>query len=111
MFIASWNGEEIARSEPCILVENSLYFPPHSIQPGALSLGNGSSQCYWKGGQARGRAKLIAAHARRRDVAGEPPLGYIAVWGSALPAAHQAPLYRRGNRRSHPASRRAYRGS
>lgn len=201
MFVASWNGEEIARSERCILVENSLYFPPDSIQPGTLSPGSGSSQCYWKGGaasyfnvhtagkvnpgaawtyvetapiakpienwiafwqgvetqwvgdheanlkvldhevpsvakalsvtevhwrpkleipgfkgeftgyrvddppalveiwaesgafgreqlidQARDRAKLIAAHARERVAAGEPPLGYIAVWGSAMPS-------------------------
>ena len=52
MFVASWNGEGIARGEGCILVENSLYFPPDSIRTGALVPGNGNSQCYWKGGEA-----------------------------------------------------------
>ena len=211
MFVANWNGEEIARSERCILVENSLYFPPDSIRAGALMPGNGSSQCYWKGGeasyfdvhaagkvnpgaawtyvetapiakpienwiafwqgvetrwvgdgeanpeilnhaipsvakalgvsevhwrpklaipgvegeftgyrvdeppslveiwaesgafdreqlidQARERAKAIAAHGHERVAAGDRPLGYIAVWGSALPTAGALQALREG---------------
>ncbi|WP_448140539.1 DUF427 domain-containing protein [Sphingopyxis fribergensis] len=52
MFVASWNGEEIARSRRCMLVENRLYFPPESIRSAALTPAGGSSQCYWKGGEA-----------------------------------------------------------
>jgi len=52
MFVATWNGDEIARSPHCILVENRLYFPPESVRPGALRPASGSSQCYWKGGAA-----------------------------------------------------------
>jgi uncharacterized protein (DUF427 family) len=52
VFEAIWNGEVIASSQNCILVENRLYFPPESIKPGALSPASGSSQCYWKGGEA-----------------------------------------------------------
>ncbi|UXC91101.1 DUF427 domain-containing protein [Sphingobium sp. RSMS] len=60
MFVARWNGEEIARSPHCILVENRLYFPPGSIRQGALRPAGGSSQCYWKGGEASYFDVLVA---------------------------------------------------
>lgn len=49
MVKALWNGEVIASSEECIVVEGNQYFPPDSINKEFLKENNNHSTCHWKG--------------------------------------------------------------
>jgi uncharacterized protein (DUF427 family) len=46
---ASWNGEVIAASDMCILVEGNTYFPPDSVDMRFFKPSAHTSVCGWKG--------------------------------------------------------------
>lgn len=47
--VARWNGEEIARSDDTVVVENNHYFPAHDVDRSALVPSSRTSICPWKG--------------------------------------------------------------
>ncbi len=47
--VASWNGEEIARSNDTVVVEGNHYFPASDVARSALVPGERTSVCPWKG--------------------------------------------------------------
>lgn len=46
---AKWNGETLAESDQCVVVEGNQYFPPDSIQREYFKASNTHSTCPWKG--------------------------------------------------------------
>jgi uncharacterized protein (DUF427 family) len=46
---AIWNGEVIAESDRCELVEGNAYFPPDSIRHACFKPSQTHSVCPWKG--------------------------------------------------------------
>ncbi|HEY7759793.1 MAG TPA: DUF427 domain-containing protein [Burkholderiales bacterium] len=46
---ALWNGQLIAQSERCEIVEGNRYFPPDSVRREFLSDSASHSYCGWKG--------------------------------------------------------------
>jgi uncharacterized protein (DUF427 family) len=46
---AIWNGETLAESDQCVVVEGNQYFPPDSIQREYFKESNTHSTCPWKG--------------------------------------------------------------
>lgn len=53
MFVAEWNGVELARAESVIEVEGRRYFRPEDVRLDLLSAAPDRSICEWKGGEAR----------------------------------------------------------
>ena len=47
--VASWNGEEIARSDDTVVVEGNHYFPAADVARSALVPSDKTSVCPWKG--------------------------------------------------------------
>ena len=47
--IASWNGQEIARSDDTVVVEGNHYFPRADVNSKTLSDSDTTSVCPWKG--------------------------------------------------------------
>ena len=47
--VARWNGEEIARSDDTVVVENNHYFPAGDVNRSALVPSERTSVCPWKG--------------------------------------------------------------
>ncbi|BCL81400.1 DUF427 domain-containing protein [Ktedonobacteria bacterium brp13] len=46
---AIWNGETLAESDQCVVVEGNQYFPPDSIQREYFKASDTHSTCPWKG--------------------------------------------------------------
>jgi len=46
---AIWNGQVIAESERCELVEGNYYFPPEAVKRELLSPSETHTACEWKG--------------------------------------------------------------
>lgn len=53
MFVAEWNGVELARAGSVIEVEGRRYFRPEDVRLDLLSAAPDRSICEWKGGEAR----------------------------------------------------------
>lgn len=49
MPVATWNGQEIARSDNTVVVEGNHYFPADSVDPASLEDSATHSNCPWKG--------------------------------------------------------------
>lgn len=49
MYIAKWNGVELARSDKTIEIEGNQYFPPQDVNMDYFSKTNYSTLCPWKG--------------------------------------------------------------
>ncbi len=49
MFVACWNGKEIAWSENCRMVEGNWYFPPDSLRKEYFKASDTRTECSWKG--------------------------------------------------------------
>jgi len=49
MVKALWNGELLASSDDCIVVEGNQYFPPESINREFFKESNNRTMCPWKG--------------------------------------------------------------
>lgn len=47
--VATWNGEEIARSDDTVVVEGNHYFPARDVARSALVPSETTSRCPWKG--------------------------------------------------------------
>ena len=47
--VAKWNGEEIARSDDTVVVEDNHYFPASDVDRSALVSSARTSVCPWKG--------------------------------------------------------------
>ncbi|MBG1232052.1 DUF427 domain-containing protein [Aestuariivirga litoralis] len=46
---AYWNGQMIAASDHCILVEGNAYFPLQDLRVGFFQPSQRTSVCHWKG--------------------------------------------------------------
>ncbi|HKA45069.1 MAG TPA: DUF427 domain-containing protein [Burkholderiales bacterium] len=46
---ATWNGEVIAESDRCEIVEGNYYFPPDAVKSGLLKPSATHTTCGWKG--------------------------------------------------------------
>jgi len=46
---AVWNGQVIAESDRCEMVEGNHYFPPESVKQDLLRPSNTHTTCGWKG--------------------------------------------------------------
>jgi len=46
---ALWNGQVLAESDDCELVEGNVYFPPHAVDRSALRASHTKTVCSWKG--------------------------------------------------------------
>lgn len=46
---AIWNGQVIAESEHCEIVENNYYFPPDAVRQAYLQASDTHTSCGWKG--------------------------------------------------------------
>ena len=46
---ATWNGEVIAESDACEIVEDNYYFPPLAVRPAFLRPSATHTECHWKG--------------------------------------------------------------
>lgn len=78
MFVASWNGVEIARASSVIEVEGRRYFRPEDVRRELLSAAPDRSVCEWKGGEAT-YFDIAAGGAINRAAAWSyPALGEIA---------------------------------
>lgn len=69
MYIVSWKGVEIARSDRAISLEGALYFPPAAVREELLVVSTESSFCEWKG-----------AHAEYFDIQANEQCNRGAVW-------------------------------
>ena len=78
MFVATWNGVEIARAATVIEVEGRRYFRPEDVRLDLLSAAPDRSVCEWKGGAAT-YFDVVAGGAVNRAAAWTyPRLGEIA---------------------------------
>ena len=46
---AKWNGEIIAASDACVVVEGNQYFPPEAVIKTSLRPSDTTTSCPWKG--------------------------------------------------------------
>ena len=46
---ATWNGEVIAESDDCVIVEGNCYFPREAVREGVLRDSDTHTVCGWKG--------------------------------------------------------------
>ena len=49
MVEAQWNGQVIAASDACVVVEGNQYFPKEAVHPENLQPSTRTSVCPWKG--------------------------------------------------------------
>jgi uncharacterized protein (DUF427 family) len=84
---ASWNGEVIAASDACIIVEGNAYFPPDSVDMRFLKPSAHTTVCGWKGTAGyfdivvRGDSNTNAAWVYAAPKAAAAPVaGYLAFW-------------------------------
>jgi uncharacterized protein (DUF427 family) len=49
MWLARWNGEVIARSDNCKMVEGNWYFPSQSLRKQFFRGSDTRTKCSWKG--------------------------------------------------------------
>ena len=49
MLVARWNGEAVACSERCRMVEGNWYFPPESLKKQCFRGSTTRTVCGWKG--------------------------------------------------------------
>lgn len=49
MYIATWNGVELARSANTIEIEGNQYFPPNNVSMQYFSKTDYQTTCHWKG--------------------------------------------------------------
>ncbi len=49
MVEAHWNGERIAASDECVVVERNQYFPPDAVSQAHLRPSSTTTVCPWKG--------------------------------------------------------------
>lgn len=84
---ASWNGQVIAESDACIVVENNQYFPPSSINMTFFEKADTHTSCPWKGkasyfdivvdGQTNAEAAWYYPEPKKKA---EQIKNYIAFW-------------------------------
>ena len=53
MVEAKWNGELIAASDACVVVEGNQYFPPDAVKKENLGPSDTTTFCPWKGQEHR----------------------------------------------------------
>jgi uncharacterized protein (DUF427 family) len=84
---ASWNGEVIAVSDRCEIVEGNHYFPPEAVRRDALRESATHTTCGWKG--IASYYDVVVAGKANHDAAWYYPdpkpaaqniAGYIAFW-------------------------------
>jgi uncharacterized protein (DUF427 family) len=84
---AIWNGQVIAQSDCCEMVENNYYFPPQAVQQAFLQVSDTHTTCGWKG--IASYHHLVVDGEVNRDAAWHYPqpkdaakniAGYIAFW-------------------------------
>ena len=46
---ATWNGEVLAESDACVIVEGNHYFPPQAVRSAFLEPSARHTDCHWKG--------------------------------------------------------------
>lgn len=78
MFVAHWNGVEIARAASVVQVEGRLYFRPKDVRLDLLSPAPDRSVCEWKGGEAIYFDILTCGAINRAAAWSYPTLGAIA---------------------------------
>ena len=87
MASAKWNGETLAESETCELVEGNVYFPPDSIHKEFFENSETQTICPWKGTahyyhlNVNGQVNVDAAwfYPEPNDAA-KNIKGYVAFW-------------------------------
>lgn len=84
---AIWNGQIIAESEVCEIVDNNRYFPPETIRREFFRASQTHTVCHWKG--TASYYDVIVDGAINKDAAWHYPQtkpaaknieGYIAFW-------------------------------
>ena len=84
---ATWNGEIIAESDRCEIVEGNHYFPPETVKKAHLQPSGTHTTCGWKG--IASYYDVVAGGQTNRDAAWYYPEpkpaaknigGYIAFW-------------------------------
>ena len=84
---ATWNGEIIAESDRCEIVEGNHYFPPHAVKHELLQPSETHTTCGWKGiasyydVAAGGKVNKDAAwYYPAPKAAAQNIAGYVAFW-------------------------------
>jgi len=84
---ASWNGQVIAESDRCEIVEGNHYFPPETVRREALRASATHTTCGWKG--VASYYDVVVNGEANKDAAWYYPdpkpaarniAGYIAFW-------------------------------
>ena len=84
---AIWNGEILAESDRCEIVEGNHYFPPETVKKQHLQPSKTHTTCGWKG--IASYYDVVAGGQRNKDAAwyyAEPKpaahniAGYVAFW-------------------------------
>lgn len=84
---AIWNGQVIAESDNCEIVENNYYFPPDAVRQTYLRASDTHTTCGWKG--VASYHHLAVGDELNRDAAWYYPTpkdaakniaGYVAFW-------------------------------
>ena len=87
MVKATWNGEVIAQSDRCEVVEGNHYFPPDAVKRQCLQPSETHTTCGWKG--LASYYDVVAGGKVNKDAAWYYPdpkpaaqniAGYIAFW-------------------------------
>ncbi len=87
MKTASWNGQVIAESDRCVVVEGNQYFPPDAVKRECLRDSATHTVCGWKG--TASYYDVVVDGATNKDAAWYYPVpkpdaanitGYIAFW-------------------------------
>ncbi len=84
---AIWEGEVLAESDACVVVEDNFYFPPGSIRRQFFLPSDKTTVCSWKGVanyydiEVRGKRNAAAAwyYAQPKDAA-QQIKDYVAFW-------------------------------
>ena len=84
---ATWNGQILAASDACILVEGNAYFPPESLNRAFFKSSAHASVCHWKGNASYfdvvvdGKTNADAAWIYNApSPAAKAITGYVAFW-------------------------------
>ncbi len=84
---ATWNGQILASSDACILVEGNAYFPPDSLNKSFFKSAPQTSVCHWKGNAnyfdivVDGKTNAGAAWVYNApSPAAKAIAGYVAFW-------------------------------
>jgi uncharacterized protein (DUF427 family) len=84
---ASWNGEILAESDRCEIVEGNHYFPPEAVKKERLQPSDTHTTCGWKG--IASYYDVVAGGKTNKDAAWYYPepkpeakniAGYVAFW-------------------------------